>query len=65
MYHLPSQLPRQEARKYTEGSKRSPKKNKNAILYMGNNGKRSVQRKYGKNETQKVFQEPVLQEDVK
>lgn len=32
---------------------------------MGNNGKRSVQRKYGKNETQKVFQEPVLQEDVK
>ena len=41
------------------------KKNKNAILYMGNNGKRSVQRKYGKNETQKVFQKPVLQEDVK
>lgn len=30
---------------------------------MGNNGKRSVQRKYGKNETES--QEPVLQEDVK
>lgn len=27
-------------------------KNKNTILYMGNNGKRSVQRKYGKNETE-------------